>query len=155
MMGYVFPQLAGVYNALLPWVEALLRVVIAVCLMPHGLRSGFGFFPNTGGPVKNITMFGNALNEGGYKPGHLWAPVIVITEVIGGPMLALGLFTRPVSIPIFILLAMSIYEHGKLGGWFWNKLGAEYPVIWAAASLYFLVRGGGPISLDALIGWQF
>ena len=69
-------------------------------------------------------------------------------------MLALGLFTRPVSIPIFILLVLSIKEHGRFG-WFWNKEGCEYPVIWAAASLYFLVRGGGPISLDALIGWQF
>lgn len=69
-------------------------------------------------------------------------------------MPALGPFTRPVSIPIFILLALPIYEHSKFG-WFWNKQGTEYPLIWAAASLYFLVRGGGPISLDALIGWQF
>ena len=154
MTGYVFPQLAGFYAALTPWVEALLRVVIALCLMPHGLRAGFGFFPKTGGPVKSISGFGDFLHQGGYKPGHLWAPIIVFTEILGGPMLALGLFTRLVSIPIFILLVMSIYEHRKFG-WFWNNLGAEYPVIWAAASLYFLVHGGGPISLDALIGWQF
>jgi putative oxidoreductase len=154
MTGYVFPQLAGVYAILLPWVEALLRVVIAFCLIPHGLRSGFGLFPETGMPIKSIRMLGDILNNEGYRPGHLWAPIIIATELIGGPMLALGLFTRPVSIPIFILLALSIYEHGKFG-WFWNKQGAEYPLIWAAASLYFLVRGGGPISLDALIGWQF
>lgn len=154
MTGYVFPQLAGVYAILLPWVEALLRVIIALCLIPHGLRSGFGLFPETGMPIKSIKMLGDVLNNEGYRPGHLWAPIIIATELIGGPMLALGLFTRPVSIPIFILLAMSIYEHGKCG-WFWNKQGAEYPLIWAAASLYFLLRGGGPISLDALIGWQF
>jgi putative oxidoreductase len=154
MTGYVFPQLAGVYAILLPWVEALLRVIIALCLIPHGLRSGFGLFPETGMPIKSIKMLGDVLNNEGYRPGHLWAPIIIATELIGGPMLALGLFTRPVSIPIFILLAMSVYEHAKCG-WFWNKQGAEYPLIWAAASLYFLLRGGGPISLDALIGWQF
>jgi putative oxidoreductase len=154
MTGYVFPQLAGVYAILLPWVETLLRVIVALCLIPHGLRSGFGLFPETGMPIKSIKMLGDILNNEGYRPGHLWAPIIIATELIGGPMLALGLFTRPVSIPIFILLAMSIYEHGKCG-WFWNKQGAEYPLIWAAASLYFLLRGGGPISLDALIGWQF
>ena len=66
-------------------------------------------------------------------------------------MLALGLFTRLVSIPIFILLTLSVYEHRKFG-WFWNTQGAEYPLIWAMASLYFLVNGGGVISLDHLIG---
>ena len=43
----------------------------------------------------------------------------------------------------------------QTAGWFWNTQGAEYPLIWSAAALYFLVHGGGPISLDALIGWQF
>ena len=86
--------------------------------------------------------------------GTLWGPVIIATELIGGPMLALGLFTRLVSIPIAILLIMSIVEHVK-DGWFWNTLGVEYPLIWSAAALYFLVYGGGEISLDALIGWEF
>lgn len=154
MTGYVFPQLAGVYAILLPWVEALLRVIIALCLIPHGLRSCFGMFPETGMPIKSLKMLGDVLDGAGYRPGKLWGPIIVITELVGGPMLALGLFTRPVSIAVFILLVLSVREHAKFG-WFWNKQGAEYPLIWAAASLYFLVRGGGPISLDALIGWQF
>src|SRR6185312_7512875 len=110
MSGYVFPQLAGVYAFFLPLVETLLRVIIALCLIPHGLRSGFGLFPETGMPVKSVKMLGDILNNEGYRPGHLWAPIIIITELVGGPMLALGLFTRPVSIPIFILLALSIYE---------------------------------------------
>lgn len=151
---YVFPQLAPLYAALGPWVEALLRVAVALCLVPHGLRMSFGFFPNTGMPVNSVRMLGDVLNNEGYKPGHLWAPVIAITELICGPMLALGLLTRVVAIPIVILLVMSIVEHRKFG-WFWNQQGIEYPVLWACAALYFLVHGGGPISLDALIGWQF
>ncbi len=154
MSSYVFPQLAPLYAALGPWVEALLRVAVALCLMPHGLRMSFGFFPNTGMPVNSVRMLGDVLNNEGYKPGQLWAPVIAITELVLGPMLALGLLTRVVAIPILILLLMSIVEHRKFG-WFWNNQGVEYPVIWSCAALYFLVHGGGRISLDALIGWQF
>ena len=151
---YVLPQLADAYTALGPIVEALLRVTVALCLVPHGLRTYLGMFPNTGMPINSLPMLVDVLDQGGYRPGWLWGPVIVATELISGPMLALGLFTRLVSIPIFILLALSVYEHRKFG-WFWNTQGAEYPLIWAMASLYFLVNGGGVLSLDHLIGWEF
>lgn len=151
---YVFPQLATIYAALAPIVEVLLRVTVALCLIPHGLRTYFGMFPNTGMPINSLPMLVDVLDQGGYRPGRLWGPVIVATELIGGPMLALGLFTRLVSVPVLILLALSVYEHRKFG-WFWNTQGAEYPLIWAMASLYFLVNGGGVISLDHLIGWEF
>ena len=153
-MNYVFPQMVMVYATLGPWVEALLRVTVALCLIPHGLRTYFGMFPNTGMPVNSLKTLVDVLDGAGYRPGALWGPIIVITELIGGPMLALGLFTRLVSIPIVILLFMSVWEHSKFG-WFWNKQGAEYPLIWAMAALYFLVYGGGEISLDAWLGWEF
>lgn len=151
---YIFPQLAPLYAALGPWVEALLRVAVALCLVPHGLRMSFNYFPTSGSPVTSIPMLGDYLDRAGFRPGRLWAPVIAITELICGPMLALGLLTRVVAIPIVILLLLSIVEHKKFG-WFWNQLGVEYPIIWSIAALYFLIHGGGPISLDALIGWQF
>jgi putative oxidoreductase len=150
---YVFPQLADVYAALAPFVDALLRITVALCLVPHGLRTYFGMFPNTGMPINSLPMLVDVLDQGGYRPGWMWGPVIVVTELIGGPMLALGLFTRPAAVPVFILLALSVYEHRKC--WFWNTQGAEYPLIWAVAALYFLIHGGGVISLDYLIGWEF
>jgi len=151
---YVFPQLAGLYHALEPWAEALLRVAVGVCLIPHGLRMAFGLFPNAGGPCNSIPSLAAILDKGGWRPGTLWAPIIAATELIGGPLLALGLFTRLAAIPIVILLVLSIVEHWRFG-WFWNKQGIEYPVVWAAGAFYFLVHGGGVISLDQLIGWEF
>jgi putative oxidoreductase len=97
-----------------------------------------------------VPDFAALLDRGGYRPGRLWAWVIVVTELVGGPMFALGLFTRVVAIPIVILLALSIWEHRK--GFFWNQGGFEYPLLWTAAALYFLANGGGAYSLDALIG---
>ena len=99
-------------------------------------------------------VIGAAVAAAGYRPGLFWAAVVVATEVIGGPMLALGLFTRPVCVPIVILLALSVVAHWR-DGWFWNTLGIEYPLLWAACALYFLVNGGGAISVDRLIGWEF
>ena len=153
-MAYVFPQLGGLYQALGPWVDAILRVAVGACLIPHGLRMTFGLFPNTGMPVRSLDDLTGILDRGGWRPARLWAPIIAVTELVGGPLLVLGLFTRIVSIPIVILLALSVVEHKKFG-WFWNTQGIEYPVIWSAAALYFLIHGGGAISLDHLIGFEF
>src|SRR6201995_6040588 len=115
----VFPQLAELYAALSPWVYALLRVTVALCLVPHGLRTYFGMFPNTGMPINSLPMLVDVLDKGGYWPARLWGPGIVITELIGGPMMALGRFPRPAAVPIFILLARAGYEP-RTSGWFWN-----------------------------------
>ncbi|MFN3351621.1 DoxX family protein [Pseudorhodoplanes sp.] len=147
------PQFAGLYASAAPLAEMVLRVVVGLSLVPHGLRMSMGFFPNSGGPVSNVTDFAKLLDNGGYRPGKLWAWVIVITELVGGPLLALGLFTRVAAIPIVILLALSIWEHRK--GFFWNQGGCEYPLLWTAAALYFLAHGGGAYSVDALIGRAF
>ena len=66
----------------------------------------------------------------------------------------LGLFTRLAAIPVCILLILSVVEHKK-DGWFWNTLGMEYPIVWSAAALVVLIHGGGAISLDHVIGWEF
>ncbi len=150
----LFPALGGIYQALTPVAEALLRVITGLILVPHGLRAGFGMFRNTGMPINSLKKLGDAVAAAGYRPGLFWAAVVVATEVIGGPMLALGLFTRPVCVPIVILLALSVVAHWR-DGWFWNTLGIEYPLLWAACALYFLVNGGGAIAVDRLIGWGF
>ncbi len=150
----LFPALGGIYQALAPVAEALLRVMTGLILVPHGLRAGFGMFRNTGMPIRSLKMLGEAVAAAGYRPGLFWAAVVVATEVIGGPMLALGLFTRAVCIPILVLLVLSVVAHWR-DGWFWNTLGIEYPLLWAACAFYFLVNGGGPLSLDRLIGVAF
>ena len=43
-----------------------------------------------------------------------------------------------------------------MGGFFWNKMGLEFTLMWPVAALYFLVHGGGVISVDHfLIGREF
>jgi putative oxidoreductase len=152
----ILPQLQIFYASLAPWTEALLRAAVGLALVPHGLRMTFGFFPSTGLHVRNLTMLAEQLDRDGYRPGKLWAPAISITELLGGPMLALGLVTRPVAAAIFIFLVVSNIERWRVGGYFWNTKGLEYTLLWAVGALYFLIHGGGMYSLDHfLIGREF
>jgi putative oxidoreductase len=143
--------LAPLYHAAGPVAEALLRAVTGLALVPHGLRMGFGFFAGSGVKVRSIAMLADQLDETGWRPGRLWAPAIAVTELVCGPLLALGLFTRPAAVPIVLFLAASNVERWRVGGWFWNTLGLEYTLLWTAAALYFLANGGGVWSLDHLL----
>ena len=152
----VFPQLAGLYQTFEPVAEALLRVWVGLALVPHGLRNTFNFFPTTGQPLRSIRALADYMDKQGYRPGMLWAPAISLTQLICGPLLALGLFTRPSALPIFLFLAFSNFERWRIGRYFWNQLGLEYTLMWTMAALYFLVHGGGAYSLDhLLIGHEF
>jgi putative oxidoreductase len=150
-----FPSLGTIYQALAPWTEALLRVIVGGALIPHGLRNTFGLFPNTGIPAQNLRMLAAGLDRDGWRPGRLWAPLISFTQLVCGPLLVLGLLTRLAAIPIVIFLVVSNFERWRVGRWFWNKVGVEYTLMWTIAALYFLIHGGGPISLDRLLlGWE-
>src|SRR5215468_10908423 len=138
-----FPAMGSLYQALAPWVEALLRVFVGLALVPHGLRATFGLWPSTGVGAHNLTELAQQLDRDGYLPGKFWAP-------------AIGLFTRLAAIPIVIFLIVANVERWRVGGYFWNKTGLEYTLMWTLAALYFLVHGGGEISLDhLLIGREF
>ena len=150
------PQLGALYHALGPACETLIRAIVGLALVPHGLRLSFGLFPNTGSRILSLELLTGQLGRSGYRPAWFWARAIAVTELAGGPMLALGLFTRPVSLAVFLFLITAVIEHARFDGYFWNKLGVEYPMIWAAAVLFFVVHGGGPYSLDAwLVGREF
>jgi putative oxidoreductase len=151
-----FPQLDGAYQAFAPWAEALLRGAVGLALVPHGLRMTFGFFPDTGQPLRNIGLLANYLDNQGYRPGKLWASAISATQLVCGPLLAVGLFTRLVAVPIILFLLVTNIERWRVGKYFWNQLGLEYTLMWTIAVFYFLVHGGGPYSLDRLlIGREF
>src|SRR5215831_16078490 len=110
----VFPQLGQLYQLLAPWAEMLLRVGVGLALVPHGLRNTFGMFPTTGVRSHNLTELAKQLDDDGYRPGNFWAPAISVTQLVFGPMLALGFLTRLVAVPIVIFLVVSNYERWRV-----------------------------------------
>jgi len=149
------PAFAALYAELAPFAEALLRVVVGLALVPHGLRMTFGLFGDTGIKVRSLDMLADQLDRTGWRPGRLWAPAIAAVELLCGPLLALGLFTRLAAVPVFVFLLVSNVERWRVGGYFWNTQGLEYTLMWTVAAFYFLVHGGGVWSLDhALVGFE-
>jgi putative oxidoreductase len=151
----VFPALGSLYATLAPWTEMLLRVAVGLAFVPHGLRNTLGFFPNTGVRAQSIALLAEQLDRDGWRPGKVWAPLISGTQLIAGPLLALGLFTRVAAVPLVIFLIVTNFERWRVGKYFWNQLGLEYTLMWTIAAIYFLVHGGGAYSLDRLLGWEF
>ena len=152
----IFPELGALYRMLAPVAEALLRVMVGLALVPHGLRNTFNFFPRTGQPLRSVRALADYLDTQGYRPGIVWASAISVVQLVGGPLLALGLFTRPAAVPIVLFLLVTNIERWRVGRYFWNQLGLEYTLMWTIAALYFLVHGGGTYSLDHLmLGREF
>src|SRR5438067_12361990 len=98
----IVPSLGSLHQTLAPWAAALLRVGVGLALVPHGLRNTFGFFPTTGVRSHNLAELAKQLDHDGYRPGRLWAPLISLTQLMAGPLLALGLFTRAAAFTIVL-----------------------------------------------------
>jgi putative oxidoreductase len=138
------PILGKIYSALAPLPEFLIRAIAGLSLFSHGYPKLFG------GTLANAAFF----EEAGFRPGLVWAIVVGLTETVGGLCLAAGFLTRLAALPIAIFLLTAITYHWQFG-FYWNNRGFEYPLLFSAVALYFLVRGGGPWSIDAKIGREF
>lgn len=143
----IAPQLRLVYESLSPWAYVLLRAAVGLALLPHGLRSCFGLFPGTGG-VSSFAHMAAEMEASGYRPGRFWALLAALTIFIAGPLLALGLLTRLAATVVFIFLVSATIDHARIGGYFCNRNGLEYPLLWSIGAFYFMVHGGGALSLD-------
>jgi putative oxidoreductase len=151
----LIPHLSALYQTLAPFAFALLRAWIGLALVPHGLRNTFGFFPNTGVRALSLKALATQLDNDGYRPGAFWARAISLTQLVGGPLLVLGLFTRPVAAVVLVFLLVANVERWRVGKYFWNQLGLEYTMMWTIATFYVLIHGGGLYSLDHVFGLAF
>ena len=134
----IVPALGGLYRTLAPVTETLIRVIAGVSLIAHGYPK---LFVN---PAANAAFF----EQAGFEPGMFWAIAVGLTETAGGLCLAAGFLTRVVSVPILIFLLTAITYHWQFG-FYWNSRGYEYPLFFSIVMLHFVVRGGGPWSVDA------
>lgn len=137
----LIPALGGVYRALAPVTELLIRLCAGLSLAAHGFPKLFG------ATAANAAFF----EQAGFHPALFWTILTGCTEFFGGLFLALGLLTRLAAGPVLVFLLVAVSFHFQ-NGFYWNKLGFEYPLFWSIVVFHFLVRGGGKCSLDAWIG---
>jgi putative oxidoreductase len=118
-----------------PYLQSVLRIVVAFLYLAHGTQKLLGFpaaEPRPGVPL--VSLLGAAS----------------VIEIVGGTLLLLGLFTRPVAFVASGELAVAYFKaHAPRG--FWPLLnGGEVAVLFCFIWLYLAAAGAGPWSLDAL-----
>jgi putative oxidoreductase len=94
----------------------------------------------------------NFLRVSDFENPLFWAYVVGGVEFVCGICLAIGFLTRLVAAPIIGFLLIAIVTYHWQFGFAWENRGIEYPLFWAIVVFHFLIRGGGPCSLDALMG---
>lgn len=115
-----------------PRVLSILRIVTAFLFIQHGTQKMFGFPAAQHSPFELFSLMGAA--------GTL--------EVVGGLLLLIGLFTRPVAFILSGQMAFAYFmAHAPQN--FWPLLnGGELAVQWSFLFLFFVLAGGGTWSLD-------
>lgn len=142
----VIPAIGSITSALSPLAEPLVRVAAGLILVPHGAQKLFGWFGGYG-----IEATGQFFATKLGLPASL-AVLAGLIEFVGGLALAAGLLTRPVAALVAGLMGVAVLQVHLGAGFFWTSGGYEYPLLWGIVALSFAIRGGGRISVDALIG---
>ena len=122
-----------------PQLRSILRIVCGVLFIPIGSMKLFAW--PMGMPPNNATApLLSQMGAGG------------ILEVVGGVLLILGLFTRPVAFILAGEMAVAYWQfHAPMG--FWPMMNQGQPaILFCFIFLYLSAAGAGPWSVDALRG---
>jgi putative oxidoreductase len=124
-----------------------LHGVVGLLLVGHGAQKLFGVFGGHG--VEGTAGFFEAL---GLRPGRLHAVAGGGAEVLGGALIALGLFV-PVGAMLVIAVMTTAARTAHRGKGPWAQDGGwELPLVNAAAAFALAGVGAGKISLDHALG---
>ncbi|WP_285752613.1 DoxX family protein [Lentzea sp. NBRC 105346] len=124
----------------------VLRAVLGGVFVLHGLQKVFGMF---GGP--GIDGFAQFLEKSGFREARILAWVTGVTELAGGGLLVLGLFTPLAAAGLLAVMANVIAM--KYRGGFFAPNGVELELVLAAAAFGVLFAGPGRAALDYNRSW--
>lgn len=127
----------------------LLRLMLGVTMVAHGSQKVFGLFDGPG-----IGGFAQSLAGMGFSSTTLLAWVTGFSELVGGLLLALGLFTPLGAAAILGVTANIVYL--KFGSGFFTgpKSGFEYELLLGVVALALLFTGAGRAALDVHTPWR-
>ena len=117
-----------------PQVLSILRIMSALLLLQHGFSKFFAW-PMV---MKQPAMFSL----------FWWAGMI---EIVGGVLLLIGLFTRPVAFILSGELAFAYFIGHAPRSFFPLVNNGEAAVLFCFVFLYLAFAGGGPWSVDAML----
>jgi putative oxidoreductase len=113
------------------------RIVVGVLFMFHGTQKLFAFPPSDmpGAPYHLTSLLGFA----------------GLLELVGGAMIAVGLFTRPVAFLLAGQMAVAYFRAHFPRSFLPISNGGELAVLFCFSYLYLMMAGAGAYSLDGMI----
>lgn len=115
---------------------SLMRFMTGLLLLQHGAAKYLNF---PVGPMNNASP----MTLGGFAG---------ILELVGGVLLILGLFTRPVAFILSGMTAFAYFLAHAPQGMYPLLNGGELAVLYCFVLLYLASAGGGSVSLDRAVG---
>jgi putative oxidoreductase len=137
------PGLSGFYATMLPVAETFARIVVGVMFLMH-VSAKF--------KVGAAAVAGSIFAKNGFQPPLAWAYLVMAVEVVGGSCLIVGLFTRFVAAVLAIEMLIALLFVHLPKGYAAGAGGYEYVLLIGAVCFVFAIRGGGPYSVDRLLG---
>jgi putative oxidoreductase len=112
-----------------PYILSVLRIVVALLFIEHGLQKYFGF-PSAGPPMTTLL----------YVQG--------VIEIAGGILLLIGAYTRVVAFILAGDMAVAYFMAHFPRSFFPAVNGGDAALLYCFAFFYIFFAGGGPWSLD-------
>lgn len=131
-------KLDSFYATWTPRILSVLRIVTAFLFIAHGAQKLFNYPASTGGAVVITSFMGFA----------------GILEFVGGLLLLLGLFTRPVAFILSGQMAVAYFMAHAPQGFLPLVNKGETAVLYCFIFLFLAVAGGGVWSLDSILRRQ-
>ncbi|MFP4134527.1 MAG: DoxX family protein [Halothece sp.] len=119
---------------------AILRVVIGLFMIHNGIDK-----------LSDVEAFADTYVKVIGLPFPIFFSYVAgYIELLGAPLVAVGLLTRPAALLNVATMAIAVYHHILVAGLSIPYL--ELATIYAAAFLFFAINGAGLFSLDTFIG---
>jgi len=132
-------EVAAEWKSWAPQLRSVLRIMAAAMYIVAGTIKVFAF------PI-------GVPPDGGTSPVLSQAWIGGVLEVVGGSLLFVGLFTRPVAFVLSGEMAVAYFQY-LFPQSFWPHVNMGMPaVLYCFLWLYYSAAGPGPWSLDALRG---
>jgi len=115
-----------------PRMLSVLRIITGLLFLEHGTQKLLGFPPPVNPGPALVSLLG----------------VQGILELVGGILILIGLFTRPVAFILAGDMAVAYFYAHAPRGFFPTLNGGQLAILFCFVFLYFFVAGGGVWSVD-------
>jgi len=139
----IFPGLQNFYTQMGDIAFTLVRIIIGYILFMHGWAKVVG--PGLSGEALDMSKHGLA-------PAMAFGFAAIFLETVGAVCIVLGLFTRFFAAALAIELFIAFVAVHFPAGFAARTGGFEYVLLLGIVMFAIAIRGGGPYSIDRLIG---